>query len=74
MECSDGSGLSSRVYNGREDGVMGPMAAWRVSSTNGHVRPCNLKPQQRDLTLVLRRSVEPTANSGQLNSFIPTAN
>jgi hypothetical protein len=23
------------------------------------VRPCNLKPQQRDLTPVLRRSVEP---------------
>src|SRR5260370_34533866 len=24
-----------------------------------HVRPCNLKPQQRDLTPVLRRPVEP---------------
>src|ERR1700686_4717576 len=32
---------------------------WRVSSTNDHVRPCNLKPQQRDLTPVLRRPVEP---------------
>jgi IS30 family transposase len=27
--------------------------------TNDHVRPCNLKPQQRDLTPVLRRPVEP---------------
>src|SRR6266404_6540353 len=26
---------------------------------NDHVRPCNLKPQQRDLTPVLRRPVEP---------------
>src|ERR1700730_9014011 len=30
-----------------------------VSSTNGHVRPCNLKLRQRDLTPVLRRPVEP---------------
>src|SRR5674476_856795 len=29
-----------------------------VSSTNGRERPCNLKPQQRDSTPVLRRSVE----------------
>src|SRR5947207_12522013 len=27
--------------------------------TNDHVRPCNLKPQRRDLTPVLRRPVEP---------------
>jgi len=27
MECDDGSGLSSRVYGGREDGVMGSLAA-----------------------------------------------
>src|SRR5712671_7133339 len=26
---------------------------------NDHVRPCNLKPQQRDLTPALRRPVEP---------------
>src|SRR6478735_8704848 len=26
---------------------------------SAHVRPCNLKPQQRDLTPVLRRPVEP---------------
>src|SRR5258706_10783239 len=31
MECSDGSGISSRVYNGREDGVMGWLAARRVA-------------------------------------------
>src|ERR1700686_3647892 len=37
---------------------------WRVSSTNDHVRPCNLKPQQRDLTPVLRRPVEPAAQNG----------
>ena len=30
-----------------------------VSSTNSHVRPCNLKPEQKDLTAVLRRPVEP---------------
>ena len=28
-------------------------------SSNDHVRPCNLKPQQRDLTPVLRRPAEP---------------
>src|SRR5260370_1258078 len=31
MECSEGSGISSRVYNGREDGVMGSLAARRVA-------------------------------------------
>src|SRR5450432_822566 len=31
MECGDGSGISSRVYNGREDGVMGSLAARRVA-------------------------------------------
>jgi hypothetical protein len=35
-----------------------------VSSTNGHVRPCNLKFRQRDLTPVLLRPVEPAVNSG----------
>src|ERR1035437_4961521 len=30
-----------------------------------HVRPCNSKPQQRDLTPVLHRPVELAANSGQ---------
>jgi IS30 family transposase len=30
-----------------------------VSSTNDHVRPCNLKLQRRDLTPVLRRPIEP---------------
>ena len=34
------------------------LTKWRVSSTNGHGRPCNSRPQQRDLTPVLRRSVE----------------
>src|SRR6266403_1147885 len=32
---------------------------------NDHVRPCNLKPQQRDLTPVLRRPVEPAPYSHQ---------
>src|SRR5476651_779703 len=31
MECGDGSVISSRVYNGREDGVMGSLAARRVA-------------------------------------------
>src|SRR5258706_2446720 len=31
MECGDGSGISSRVYNGREDGVMGSLAARGVA-------------------------------------------
>src|ERR1700687_647097 len=31
MECGDGSEISSRVYNGREDGVMGPLAARGVA-------------------------------------------
>src|SRR6266404_8854447 len=34
---------------------------------NDHVRPCNLKPQQRDLTPVLRRPVEPAAICGRLS-------
>ena len=33
---------------------------WCVSSTNGHVRPWELKPQQKDLMQVLRRPVETT--------------
>jgi hypothetical protein len=33
-----------------------------ASQVRGHVRPCNLKPQQRDLTHVLRRPVEPATN------------
>src|SRR6267378_6592324 len=31
MECGGGSGISSRVYNGREDGVMGSLAARGVA-------------------------------------------
>src|SRR5258708_7499691 len=31
MECGDGSGISSRDYNGREDGVMGSLAARGVA-------------------------------------------
>jgi hypothetical protein len=38
--------------------------AARQLNERGHARPCNLKPQQRDLTPVLRRSVEPGAQSG----------
>jgi len=37
-----------------------------AASTNGHVRPCNLKPQQRDLTPVLHRPVEPAVQRGRL--------
>ena len=33
---------------------------WCVSSTNGHVKPWELKPQQKDLMQVLRRPVERT--------------
>ena len=31
MECDDGSEISSRVYSGREDGVVGSLAAWGVA-------------------------------------------
>ena len=31
MECGDGAEISSRVYGGREDGVMGPLEARRVA-------------------------------------------
>src|SRR6202790_4348761 len=34
-----------------------------LASPFDHVRPCNLKPQQRDLTPVLRRPVEPAVKS-----------
>ena len=37
----------------------------RDSSTNGRARPCNLKPQRRDLMPVLHRPVELAAQSGQ---------
>jgi hypothetical protein len=33
---------------------------WCVSSTNGHIKPWELKPQQKDLMQVLRRPVETT--------------
>ena len=33
---------------------------WCVSSTNGHVKPWELKSQQKDLMQVLRRPVETT--------------
>jgi hypothetical protein len=36
---------------------------------NDHVRPCNLKPQQRDLAPVLRRPVEP-AGAKQTYAFL----
>src|SRR5258705_2467413 len=34
MECGDGSGISSRVYNGREDAVVGSLAARRVAQSD----------------------------------------
>src|SRR4029450_3100983 len=34
MECDDGSGLSSRIYGGREDGVMGSLAARGVAQSD----------------------------------------
>jgi hypothetical protein len=34
MECGDGSGISSRVYGCREDGVMGSLAAWGVAQSD----------------------------------------
>ena len=37
---------------------------WRASSMSDHARPWSLKRQQRDLTPVLRRPVEPAAQSG----------
>src|SRR5258707_6050716 len=36
---------------------------------NDHVRPCNLKPQQRDLTPVLRRPVEPASRHRTSNHY-----
>ena len=30
MECENGTDISSRVYGGREDGVMEPLATWGV--------------------------------------------
>ena len=35
------------------------------AGTNGHVRPCNLRRQQRDLMPVLRRPVEPARQKKQ---------
>src|SRR4029077_9928717 len=34
MECGAGTEISSRVYGGREDGVMGPLEARRVAEGN----------------------------------------
>src|SRR4029077_6786482 len=34
MECDDGSRLSSRVYGGREDGIMGSLAARGVAQSD----------------------------------------
>jgi len=43
---------------------------------NDHVRPCNLKPQQRDLTPVLRRPVEPAElkRTSRLGAQVVTIN
>ena len=38
---------------------------WCVSLTNGHVKPWELKSQQKDLMQVLRRPVETTGRSGR---------
>jgi len=48
-----------------------------LASPFDHVRPCNLKPRQRDLTPVLRRPVEPapqqwTFGNGIAVSQLPT--
>src|SRR5258705_4834853 len=34
MECGDGAEISSRVYGGREDGVMGSLEARRVAESD----------------------------------------
>src|SRR5258708_38538520 len=34
MECGDGAEISSRVYGGREDGVMGSLEAQRVAESD----------------------------------------
>jgi hypothetical protein len=34
MECDDGTEISSRVYGGREDGVMGSLAAGGVAQSD----------------------------------------
>jgi hypothetical protein len=34
MECEDGSEISSRIYCGREDGVMGSLAAGGAQHSN----------------------------------------
>src|SRR3974377_1133340 len=43
-----------------------------MNSTSDHARPWDLKPQQRDLTLVLRRPVEPATKSGRGRVSDPT--
>ena len=48
-----------------------PNKGARVSSTNNHVRPWDLKFQQKDLMQLLRRPVEPAAKSrhSRMQSF-----
>ena len=43
-----------------------------ANSTSGHARPWDLKPQQRDLTLVLRRPVEPATYPDTLKYLLRT--
>src|SRR6476619_6739587 len=40
MECSDGSGISSRVYNGREDGVMGSLPGRKIEPSHLRLADC----------------------------------
>src|SRR5258705_8334145 len=49
MECDDGSGISSRLHCGREDGVMGPLAARRSRRLGGRlaIRVEMLRPTGR---------------------------
>src|SRR5712671_6399869 len=64
------------VANGRlcsADGAIVGDGEARDGSTNDHVRPCNLKPQPRDLTPVLHRPVEPAGAKRTSPTLITSA-
>ena len=68
---SEGSAISSRFHSGREDGAVKSLAERGVDQTIGRAfsKPssslyCQVAPHGGDLTQVLRRPVEPTAQTG----------
>jgi len=56
MECGDGSGVSPRIYDGREDGVMGSLRYWPRRKNLVHIQHITLSSLAHLYTLSLPAS------------------